>query len=156
MCGKWAPLLRNPRIWTPTFDRRIFVPCINTSISRRNYTLYIYSVTDMGRGHVTRRYPFARIVFITMEIRSCFLFLFLLEQHPAISECAVMGVPDKTYGEVLSAIVVVHENVAAEAAAKSKPALTLDTFKPWALERMAPYKVAKLSGVPSDFEIINH
>lgn len=75
-----------------------------------------------------------------------FIFLFFVfEQHPAISECAVMGLPDKTYGEILSAIVVVHENVAGEAAAKSEPALTLDTFKSWARERMAPYKVAKLS-----------
>lgn len=68
-----------------------------------------------------------------------------LEQHPAISECAVIGVPDKTYGEVMTAIVVIHENVAAEASAKSEPALTLDAFTPWARERMAPYKVAKLS-----------
>ncbi|KAG0601631.1 hypothetical protein M758_11G127500 [Ceratodon purpureus] len=65
----------------------------------------------------------------------------ILLQHPAISECAVMGVPDKTYGEILSAIVVVPENVAAEAAANSKPALTLETFTPWARERMAPYKI---------------
>jgi acyl-CoA synthetase (AMP-forming)/AMP-acid ligase II len=81
------------------------------------------------------------------------IFVFDLEQHPAISECAVMGVPDKTYGEILSAIVVVPEIVAAEAAANSKPALTLETFTPWARERMAPYKVAKLSRVVSDFRV---
>jgi malonyl-CoA/methylmalonyl-CoA synthetase len=63
----------------------------------------------------------------------------ILLQHPAISECAVLGLPDKTYGEMVSAIVVVHEHVAAKA--KPEPALTLDTLQSWARERMAPYKI---------------
>ena len=80
----------------------------------------------------------------TVNSKHCLLTLFVFEQHPAISECAVMGVPDKTYGEILSAIVIVPENVAAEAAANSEPALTLEAFTSWARERMAPYKVAFL------------
>lgn len=74
-----------------------------------------------------------------LSIMKIFILFFVFKQHPAISECAVMGVPDNSYGEILSAVVVMHEDAAAE----SKPALTLDTFKSWARERMAPYKVAK-------------
>lgn len=84
--------------------------------------------------------------FLGVFIKMGYLFttlMFVSEQHPAISECAVLGLPDKTYGEMVSAIVVVHEHVAAKA--KPEPALTLDTLQSWARERMAPYKVAYLS-----------
>lgn len=66
-------------------------------------------------------------------------------QHPAIAECAVMGLPDQTYGEIISAVVVPHENLAAEAAAKSEPVLTLASLTSWARERMAPYKVQSIT-----------
>lgn len=66
-------------------------------------------------------------------------------QHPAIAECAVMGLPDQTYGEIISAVVVPHESLAAEAAAKSEPVLTLASLTSWARERMAPYKVQPIT-----------
>lgn len=52
-----------------------------------------------------------------------------------------MGLPDKTYGELISAVVVPTKGAAAEANAKSEPIFTLRSIRKWAQERMAPYKV---------------
>ncbi|CAK9194397.1 unnamed protein product [Sphagnum jensenii] len=65
----------------------------------------------------------------------------VLLEHPAIAECAVMGLPDKDYGEIISAVVVAHEELMANAAAKSQAILTLQELQKWAQDRMAPYKI---------------
>ncbi len=56
-----------------------------------------------------------------------------LRTHPAIEECAVVGVPDDDWGERVCAAV----ELAAGAA------LTLDALQAWAKERLAPYKVPR-------------
>jgi malonyl-CoA/methylmalonyl-CoA synthetase len=57
----------------------------------------------------------------------------VLRTHPAISECAVVGLPDPDWGERVAAAV--------ELAAGS--ALTLGTLQEWAKTQMAPYKVPR-------------
>jgi len=53
--------------------------------------------------------------------------------HPAIRECAVVGVPDHTWGEVVAVAVVVHDGEKVE----------LSALKEWATERMSAYKIPK-------------
>lgn len=72
---------------------------------------------------------------------STLVFLWLNLQHPVISECAVLGIPDKDYGELVAAIIVPHESKAALAAAKWEPVLTLEALRKWAGPLLAPYKV---------------
>jgi malonyl-CoA/methylmalonyl-CoA synthetase len=66
---------------------------------------------------------------------------FFFLQHPVIAECAVLGIPDKDYGEVISAVIVPHETQAAAAAAQWEPVLTLEALCDWARPLLAPYKV---------------
>ena len=56
-----------------------------------------------------------------------------LRAHPAIAECAVVGIPDDAWGERVSAAV--------ELAPGAK--LTLKALQAWARERLAPYKVPR-------------
>lgn len=56
-----------------------------------------------------------------------------LRAHPAIAECAVVGIPDDEWGERVSAAV--------ELAPGAK--LTLKALQAWARERLAPYKVPR-------------
>lgn len=63
-------------------------------------------------------------------------------QHPVIAECAILGIPDKAYGEVVSAIIVPHETDAASAAKAWKPVITLEALREWARPLLAPYKVS--------------
>ncbi len=56
-----------------------------------------------------------------------------LRTHPAIAECAVVGIPDDDWGERVSAAV--------ELAPGAK--LTLKALQAWARERLAPYKVPR-------------
>ena len=54
-----------------------------------------------------------------------------LLEHPAIGECAVIGVPDETWGEVVAAAVVVNEGAP----------LDLPALREWCRDRLAPYKI---------------
>ncbi|KAL2650921.1 hypothetical protein R1flu_019049 [Riccia fluitans] len=65
----------------------------------------------------------------------------VLLEHPVIAECAVLGLPDKDYGELMCAVIVPPEAKAKEAAAASEPVLTLKELHKWAAEKMAPYKL---------------
>jgi len=64
-----------------------------------------------------------------------------LRQHPAIKECAVVGVPDDTWGEAVAAAVVTREGMC----------LALEELRTWAGERLSKYKVPSLLEVVPDF-----
>jgi malonyl-CoA/methylmalonyl-CoA synthetase len=57
----------------------------------------------------------------------------LLRTHPAIAECAVVGVPDDEWGERVSAAVEL----------RSGSNLTLDALQTWAKPQLAPYKIPR-------------
>jgi malonyl-CoA/methylmalonyl-CoA synthetase len=57
----------------------------------------------------------------------------VLREHPSIRECAVVGVPDATYGDRVSVAVEVREG----------STLDLDELGAWTKERLAPYKVPR-------------
>ena len=65
----------------------------------------------------------------------------LFLQHPAVSECCVLGLPDKDYGEAVSAIVVPNAELKKRRKEELKPAVSLEELCTWAKERLAPYKV---------------
>ena len=54
-----------------------------------------------------------------------------LLEHPLISECAVVGMPDDTWGEAVSAVVVLQANTT----------LTLPALRDWCKSRLSVYKV---------------
>ena len=56
----------------------------------------------------------------------------VLLQHPAIDECAVIGLPDADWGDKVVAIIVWK---------KEMPALSLVDLREWAKKLLAPYKV---------------
>ncbi len=64
-----------------------------------------------------------------------------LRQHPAIKECAVVGVPDETWGEAVAAAVVTKEGTH----------LDLEELRAWAADRISKYKVPKMLEVVPDF-----
>jgi len=64
-------------------------------------------------------------------------------QHPAVSECVILGLPDKDYGEIVGALIVPHADVKAKRDQESKPVLTLEELSTWAKEKIAPYKVSQ-------------
>ena len=55
----------------------------------------------------------------------------VLRTHPAVAECAVVGVEDPEWGERVCAAV------------ELRGALTLEALQPWARERLAPYKLPR-------------
>eukprot|EP00250_Pteridium_aquilinum_P019685 c24533_g1_i3 orf=486-2168(-) len=71
----------------------------------------------------------------------------VLLEHPSIAECAVLGLPDVYYGEVICVVAVLSDHAKSEVAGKAEPPLSLSQLQEWAKERMAPYKA------PSRLEI---
>lgn len=65
----------------------------------------------------------------------------VLLEHPTISECCVLGLPDKDYGEAICAIVVPDAECKRKRDEELKPALTLEELTLWAKEKLAPYKL---------------
>ena len=63
-----------------------------------------------------------------------------LREHPAIRECAVVGVPDETWGQRIAAAVVLRDGTALE----------LDALREWCKLRLAPYKAPSLLRVMQD------
>jgi malonyl-CoA/methylmalonyl-CoA synthetase len=57
----------------------------------------------------------------------------VLRTHPAVAECAVVGVADAEWGERVCAAVEL----------RGGGTLTLDELQPWARERLAPYKLPR-------------
>ncbi|OEL37567.1 Malonate--CoA ligase [Dichanthelium oligosanthes] len=64
----------------------------------------------------------------------------ILLEHDAVLECAVLGLPDEAYGEVICAIIVPKEDAKKMAEQDSKPALTLEALTSWSKDKLAPYK----------------
>ncbi|ONM37712.1 Long-chain-fatty-acid-CoA ligase-like protein [Zea mays] len=65
----------------------------------------------------------------------------VLLEHDAVLECAVLGLPDEAYGEVICAIIVPKEDAKKKAGQDSKPALTLEALTSWSKDKLAPYKI---------------
>ncbi|KAL8458304.1 hypothetical protein ACS0TY_035974 [Phlomoides rotata] len=65
----------------------------------------------------------------------------VLLEHSTISECCVLGLPDKTYGEAVCAIVIPDSVIKRKRDEELKPALTLEELTTWAKEKLAPYKI---------------
>ena len=57
-----------------------------------------------------------------------------LRSHPAVAECAVVGIPDVEWGDKVSVAVELRPGTA----------LSLEERQGWARERLAPYKVPRL------------
>lgn len=65
-------------------------------------------------------------------------------QHPTVAECCVLGLPEKDYGEAVTAIIVAETEAKKKREAESKPVMTLEELNGWAKDKLAPYKVVKI------------
>jgi malonyl-CoA/methylmalonyl-CoA synthetase len=63
-----------------------------------------------------------------------------LREHPAIRECAVVGVPDPEWGQRVAVAVLLNDG----------HGLTLEELRAYGKERLAPYKVPSLLRVVAD------
>lgn len=57
-----------------------------------------------------------------------------LRSHPAVAECAVVGIPDPEWGDKVSVAIELRPGTS----------LSLEELQRWARERLAPYKVPRL------------
>ena len=64
----------------------------------------------------------------------------VLLDHPRISECAVVGVPDKEYGENVAVIAALKSDKNEE----NDSDLTVDELAEWARDRLAPYQLPRV------------
>nr|XP_017219768.1 PREDICTED: malonate--CoA ligase isoform X2 [Daucus carota subsp. sativus] len=64
-----------------------------------------------------------------------------LLDHPSVSECCVLGLMDKTYGEIVCAIIVPDAEVKRKREEQMMPALSLEELSNWARTKLAPYKI---------------
>lgn len=64
-----------------------------------------------------------------------------LLEHPVVSECCVLGLPDKAYGEAICTIIVPDGEVKKKKQDQMQPVLTLEELRTWAKEKLAPYKL---------------
>ena len=64
-----------------------------------------------------------------------------LRQHPAIQDCAVVGLADATWGEIVAVAVMVSEGAE----------LDLAGLQAWAGERLSRYKIPRRLKVVPDF-----
>jgi long-chain acyl-CoA synthetase len=62
-----------------------------------------------------------------------------MEEHPMISQVAVIGIPDQVLGQRVKAFIV----------AKETGSITAEEIKKWMLQRMCRYKV------PEFYEFVN-
>ena len=60
-------------------------------------------------------------------------------QHPSVSQCAVVGLPDETWGEAVAVALVLRDNQVIE----------LGALRNWCRDRMSPYKIPKVLTVVS-------
>lgn len=65
-------------------------------------------------------------------------------EHPDVSECAVLGLPDTEYGEAICVVIVPEHEAKKRATSESKPVITLQELHNWAKEKIAPYKIPGL------------
>ncbi|EXB74527.1 Malonate--CoA ligase [Morus notabilis] len=65
----------------------------------------------------------------------------VLLEHPTVEECCVLGLPDKDYGEAVSAIIVPEAEAKKRREEESRPAISLEELCSWAQVKLAPYKL---------------